>query len=144
MCIVLSVYVHVYINVCACVGLTAGTSCCRIMHTMSIHRLSLPHTFLCTFLSRPTIPLPGAKLTLQDCLEPNCSRFAQFSKLRTITTKMNSIKQTKKSIYPVRMGPILGGERLGSPKEEAAEAMEEELQGDVLWCTEMERLVITW
>ena len=46
--------------------------------------------------------------------------------VRTITTKMNSIKQTKKAIYPVRL-----------------EGMEEgEEQGDVLWCTEMERSVI--
>ena len=38
--------------------------------------------------------------------------------MRTITTKMNSVKQTKKAIMPVYMD----GEG-----------------GDVLWCTEMER-----
>ena len=38
---------------------------------------------------------------------------------------MNSIKQTKKAIYPVRF-----------------EGMEEDEQGDVLWCTEMERSVM--
>ena len=44
--------------------------------------------------------------------------FYQFHKLRTITTKMNSIKQTKKAIMPVKV----------------------EGEGeDVLWCTEMER-----
>ena len=46
------------------------------------------------------------------------SCFHQFHKLRTITTKMNSIKQTKKAIMPVKV----------------------EGEGeDVLWCTEMER-----
>jgi len=38
--------------------------------------------------------------------------------MRTITTKMNSVKQTKKAIMPVYM---------------------EGEGGDVLWCTEMER-----
>ena len=51
----------------------------------------------------------------------------QFTKLRTITTKMNSIKQTKKAIYPVKVeGGGAGGEWA-------------EPEGDVLWCTEMER-----
>ena len=68
--------------------------------------------------SRPTTPLPGDRLTLQECLEPHCFRTAQFTKLRTITTKMNSIKQTKSAIFPVKV----------------------EEDGDVLWCTEMERL----
>ncbi|XP_065883900.1 DNA (cytosine-5)-methyltransferase 3C-like isoform X3 [Dysidea avara] len=68
---------------------------------------------------RPPVPLPGDRLTLQDCLEDNCSRKAQFVKMRTITTKMNSVKQTKKAIMPVYM---------------------EGEGGDVLWCTEMERL----
>jgi len=39
---------------------------------------------------------------------------------------MNSIKQTKNAIYPVR---VEGGE---------------EEEGDVLWCTEMERLAKTY
>ena len=38
---------------------------------------------------------------------------------------MNSIKQTKKAIYPVRLQGMEEGEE----------------QGDVLWCTEMERSV---
>ena len=74
-------------------------------------------------MNRPTYPLPGDKLTLQDCLEANCNRLANFTKLRTITTKMNSIKQTKKAIYPVKIDSFGEGED----------------QGDVLWCTEMER-----
>lgn len=69
-------------------------------------------------MNRPTMALPGDRLTLQECLEQNCFRSAQFTKLRTITTKMNSIKQTKKAIYPVKVGTE---------------------EGDVLWCTEMER-----
>ncbi|KAL5506038.1 hypothetical protein EMCRGX_G007604 [Ephydatia muelleri] len=43
----------------------------------------------------------------------------QFIKLGTITTKMNSIKQTKKAIFPVRV--------------------DWEEQVDVHWCTEIER-----
>ena len=76
-------------------------------------------------MNRPTYPLPGDRLTLQDCLEPYCFRVANFTKLRTITTKMNSIKQTKKAIYPVRFDGV----------------NEREEDGDVLWCTEMERSV---
>ena len=49
---------------------------------------------------------------------------------------MNSIKQTKKAIYPVRVGSLLGVEREGLEEEK------EEMQGDVLWCTEMERCVL--
>ena len=33
-------------------------------------------------MNRPTYPLPGDRLTLQDCLEPNCFRLANFTKLR--------------------------------------------------------------
>ena len=89
---------------------------------------------MCFLMGRPTTPLPGDRLTLQDCLEPNCSRYAQFNKLRTITTKMNSIKQTKAAIYPVRMAPLVGG-------PEQSDLLKDHMQGDVLWCTEMERWV---
>ena len=88
-----------------------------------------------TVISRAVTPLPGDRLTLQDCLEQNCSRFARFSKLRTITTKMNSIKQTKAAIYPVRVGPLMGG-------EQQPELSTQQMQGDVLWCTEMERYIV--
>lgn len=40
----------------------------------------LPHDFLGVFFPpfiRPTIPLRGDRLTLQECLEPNCFRTAQ-------------------------------------------------------------------
>ncbi len=69
-------------------------------------------------MNRPATPLPGDRLYLQECLEENCERFAQFTKMRTITTKMNSIKQGKKAKMPVRVG---------------------DYEEDVLWCTEMER-----
>ena len=68
-------------------------------------------------MNRPVTPLPGDRLYVQECLDPNCDRQTPFTKLRTITTKMNSIKQGKR--YPV----IMDG------------------NGDVLWCTEMERCV---
>ena len=83
---------------------------------------------------RAITPLPGDRLTLQDCLETNCSRFAQFTIMRTVTTKMNSIKQTKKAFYPVKMGPMLG-------EWEKGKGRDEEMQEDVLWCTEMERYI---
>ena len=54
-------------------------------------------------MNRPAVALPGDRLFLQECLEENCERYAQFSKLRTITTKMNSIKQGKKAKMPVRV-----------------------------------------
>ncbi|XP_065056739.1 DNA (cytosine-5)-methyltransferase 3A-like [Rhopilema esculentum] len=74
-------------------------------------------------MKRPAYPLPGDKLELQECLEPNSGRQARFNKVRTITTKSNSLKQTKEAVMPV--------EEMkddGSSKE------------DVLWCTEVERL----
>ncbi|KAK2570266.1 DNA (cytosine-5)-methyltransferase 3A [Acropora cervicornis] len=53
-------------------------------------------------MNRPTIPLPGDKLCLQDCLEPNCGRQAKFTKVQTLTTNANSMLQTKKSLLPVQ------------------------------------------
>ena len=47
---------------------------------------------------------------------------------------MNSIKQTKAAIYPVLMAPLLDG-------MEQSDVPRESMQGDVLWCTEMERCV---
>ncbi|XP_013767161.1 DNA (cytosine-5)-methyltransferase 3A isoform X2 [Pundamilia nyererei] len=56
------------------------------------------------------------RLELQDCLEHG--RTAKFGKVRTITTRSNSIKQGKDQHFPVYM----------NEKE------------DILWCTEMERV----
>ncbi|XP_053191253.1 DNA (cytosine-5)-methyltransferase 3A-like isoform X6 [Scomber japonicus] len=56
------------------------------------------------------------RLDLQDCLEHG--RTAKFEKVRTITTRSNSIKQGKDQHFPVFM----------NEKE------------DILWCTEMERI----
>ncbi|XP_029972001.1 DNA (cytosine-5)-methyltransferase 3A isoform X5 [Salarias fasciatus] len=56
------------------------------------------------------------RLDLQDCLEHG--RTAKFGKVRTITTRSNSIKQGKDQHFPVFM----------NEKE------------DILWCTEMERV----
>ncbi|XP_026187808.1 uncharacterized protein LOC113145375 isoform X2 [Mastacembelus armatus] len=56
------------------------------------------------------------KLALQDCLE--VGRLAKFDKVRTITTKSNSIRQGKMGPLPVTM----------NGKE------------DYLWCTEMEQV----
>ena len=47
---------------------------------------------------------------------------------------MNSIKQTKAAIYPVRMASLVAG-------AEQPGVTQEDMQGDVLWCTEMERWV---
>ncbi|XP_062499355.1 DNA (cytosine-5)-methyltransferase 3C-like isoform X2 [Corticium candelabrum] len=74
-------------------------------------------------MNRPAVPRPTDKLTLQECLEPNCNRVAQVHKIRTVTTKANSIKQTRKMLFPV---------------QDIDEVTHEE-KGDVLWCTELER-----
>ncbi|KAL5470745.1 hypothetical protein EMCRGX_G028758 [Ephydatia muelleri] len=71
----------------------------------------------CTGTSSHLSPHQRTAEDQSECLA--CSmELLQFIKLHTITTKMNSIKQTKKAIFPVRVN----GEE----------------QGDVLWCTEIE------
>ncbi|XP_046729578.1 DNA (cytosine-5)-methyltransferase 3A-like isoform X3 [Silurus meridionalis] len=67
-------------------------------------------------MNRPLTAMVNDKLDLQDCLEHG--RTAKFDKLRTITTRSNSIKQGKDQHFPVFM----------NNKE------------DILWCTEMERV----
>ncbi|XP_061551694.1 DNA (cytosine-5)-methyltransferase 3A isoform X1 [Phycodurus eques] len=64
----------------------------------------------------PLTAMCNDKLDLQDCLEHG--RTAKFDKVRTITTRSNSIKQGKDQHFPVFM----------NEKE------------DILWCTEMERI----
>ncbi|MFT7810836.1 DNA (cytosine-5)-methyltransferase 3A-like [Arapaima gigas] len=67
-------------------------------------------------MNRPLCASGMDKLQLQDCLEHG--RVAKFRKVRTITTRSNSIKQGKDQHFPV----IMNGKE------------------DVLWCTEMERI----
>uniref|UniRef100_A0A671L3J2 DNA (cytosine-5-)-methyltransferase n=1 Tax=Sinocyclocheilus anshuiensis TaxID=1608454 RepID=A0A671L3J2_9TELE len=67
-------------------------------------------------MNRPLTAMCTDKLDLQDCLEHG--RTAKFDKVRTITTRSNSIKQGKDQHFPVFM----------NDKE------------DILWCTEMERV----
>ncbi|XP_052441734.1 DNA (cytosine-5-)-methyltransferase 3 alpha a isoform X8 [Carassius gibelio] len=67
-------------------------------------------------MNRPLTAMMNDRLELQDCLEHG--RTAKFGKVRTITTRSNSIKQGKDQHYPVYM----------DNKE------------DILWCTEMERV----
>ncbi|XP_072263407.1 DNA (cytosine-5)-methyltransferase 3A isoform X3 [Pyxicephalus adspersus] len=67
-------------------------------------------------MNRPLVSTVNDRLDLQDCLEHG--RIAKFSKVRTITTRSNSIKQGKDQHFPVFM----------NEKE------------DILWCTEMERV----
>ncbi|XP_035530178.1 DNA (cytosine-5)-methyltransferase 3A isoform X4 [Morone saxatilis] len=64
----------------------------------------------------PLSAMCNDRLDLQDCLEHG--RTAKFGKVRTITTRSNSIKQGKDQHFPVFM----------NEKE------------DILWCTEMERV----
>ncbi|KAM6969012.1 DNA (cytosine-5)-methyltransferase 3A isoform 3-T3 [Tautogolabrus adspersus] len=64
----------------------------------------------------PLSAMYNDRLDLQDCLEHG--RTAKFDKVRTITTRSNSIKQGKDQHFPVNM----------NEKE------------DILWCTEMERV----
>uniref|UniRef100_A0A8C3AY52 DNA (cytosine-5-)-methyltransferase n=1 Tax=Cyclopterus lumpus TaxID=8103 RepID=A0A8C3AY52_CYCLU len=67
-------------------------------------------------MSRPLAAMMNDRLDLQECLEHG--RTAKFEKLRTITTRSNSVKQGKDEHFPVFM----------DSKE------------DILWCTEMERV----
>uniref|UniRef100_A0A3B5BJK6 DNA (cytosine-5-)-methyltransferase n=1 Tax=Stegastes partitus TaxID=144197 RepID=A0A3B5BJK6_9TELE len=67
-------------------------------------------------MNRPLCASGMDKLELQDCLEHG--RVAKFGKVRTITTRANSIKQGKDQHFPVLM----------NGKE------------DILWCTELERI----
>ncbi|XP_006824674.1 DNA (cytosine-5)-methyltransferase 3C-like, partial [Saccoglossus kowalevskii] len=70
-------------------------------------------------MNRPSLATESNNsLNLQSCLEPHCNRQALFNKVRTVTSKANSIKQCKEQILPVKMGT----------------------KSDALWCTEMERL----
>ncbi|XP_034432041.1 DNA (cytosine-5)-methyltransferase 3A-like isoform X5 [Hippoglossus hippoglossus] len=64
----------------------------------------------------PLSAMCSDRVDLQDCLEHG--RTAKFGKVRTITTRSNSIKQGKDQHFPVYM----------NEKE------------DILWCTEMERI----
>ncbi|XP_060919858.1 DNA (cytosine-5)-methyltransferase 3A-like isoform X5 [Labrus mixtus] len=64
----------------------------------------------------PLSAMYNDRVDLQDCLEHG--RTAKFEKVRTITTRSNSIKQGKDQHFPVNM----------NEKE------------DILWCTEMERI----
>ncbi|KAK7877914.1 hypothetical protein WMY93_031443 [Mugilogobius chulae] len=66
-------------------------------------------------MNRPLASSLGDKANLQDCLEPG--RVANFDKVRTITTKSNSLRQAKSGPLPVQM----------NGKE------------DSLWCTELEQ-----
>ncbi|XP_062282462.1 DNA (cytosine-5-)-methyltransferase 3 beta, duplicate a [Scomber scombrus] len=67
-------------------------------------------------MNRPLATSLDDKVALQDCLENG--RTAKFDKVRTITTKSNSIRQGKMGPLPVSM----------NGKE------------DYLWCTEMEQI----
>ncbi|KAM3617148.1 uncharacterized protein V6R79_002939 [Siganus canaliculatus] len=67
-------------------------------------------------MSRPLASALDDKVSLQDCLE--VGRTAKFDKVRTITTKSNSIRQGKMGPLPVHM----------NGKE------------DYLWCTEIEQI----
>ncbi|XP_060931196.1 DNA (cytosine-5-)-methyltransferase 3 beta, duplicate a [Limanda limanda] len=67
-------------------------------------------------MNRPLATSLDDKVSLQDCLE--LGRTAKFDKVRTITTKSNSIRQGKHGPLPVDMN---GRE-------------------DYLWCTEMEQI----
>uniref|UniRef100_A0A3Q3JY49 DNA (cytosine-5-)-methyltransferase n=1 Tax=Monopterus albus TaxID=43700 RepID=A0A3Q3JY49_MONAL len=67
-------------------------------------------------MNRPLATFLDDKVALQDCLE--VGRMAKFDKVRTITTKSNSIRQGKMGALPVSM----------NGKE------------DYLWCTEMEQI----
>ncbi|KAL4630650.1 hypothetical protein GN956_G16307 [Arapaima gigas] len=67
-------------------------------------------------MNRPLSVSQNDKVDLQECLE--IGRMAKFNKVRTITTKSNSIRQGKTGPLPVTMNG----------------------KDDYLWCTELERI----
>ncbi|XP_052396567.1 uncharacterized protein LOC127944572 isoform X2 [Carassius gibelio] len=68
-------------------------------------------------MNRPIIASQKDKLSLQECLEPG--RSAKYEKVRTITTKPNSLKQgTKDAHFPITMNG----------------------KDDNIWITEMEKI----
>uniref|UniRef100_H2SKN2 DNA (cytosine-5-)-methyltransferase n=2 Tax=Takifugu rubripes TaxID=31033 RepID=H2SKN2_TAKRU len=67
-------------------------------------------------MNRPLATAVEKKVLLQDCLESG--RTAKFDKVRTITTKSNSIRQGKTGPLPVNMNG----------------------KDDYLWCTELEQI----
>ncbi|KAL7864666.1 hypothetical protein AOLI_G00160860 [Acnodon oligacanthus] len=68
-------------------------------------------------MNRPIIASQNDKLTLQECLEPG--RTAKYVKVRTITTRSNSLKQgTNDSHFPISMNG----------------------KDDGIWITEMEKI----
>ncbi|XP_043946306.1 DNA (cytosine-5)-methyltransferase 3B-like [Protopterus annectens] len=67
-------------------------------------------------MNRPLVASQTDKLELQDCLEH--SRIAKISKIRTVTTRSNSIRQGKEQNFPV----IMNGKE------------------DMLWPSELERI----
>lgn len=74
-------------------------------------------------MNRSLRPIPTDKVSLQDCLEPGCGRVAKVDKVRCITTMRHSLRQTKKSILPVKL----------------ARSVNDEIE-DGLWLTEIERI----
>ncbi|XP_057297529.1 uncharacterized protein LOC130628583 [Hydractinia symbiolongicarpus] len=74
-------------------------------------------------MNRSLRPIPTDKVLLQDCLEPGCGRVAKVDKVRCITTMRHSLRQTKKSILPVKL----------------TRSVNDEIE-DGLWLTEIERI----
>ena len=51
----------------------------------------------------PSVSFPISSEDLQDVLTPNCNRHALVKKIRTVTTRVNSLKQSKSELKPILM-----------------------------------------
>lgn len=51
----------------------------------------------------PSVSYPISSQDLQDVLTPNCNRHALVKKIRTVTTRVNSLKQGKNLLKPILM-----------------------------------------
>lgn len=66
----------------------------------------------------PIVSFPLSTQDLQDVLNPNCNRHALVKKIRTVTTRVNSLKQGRDALKPILMNET----------------------NDTLWITELEEI----
>ncbi|XP_043279842.1 uncharacterized protein [Venturia canescens] len=66
----------------------------------------------------PIVSFPLSTQDLQDVLNPNCNRQALVKKIRTVTTRVNSLKQGRDALKPILMNET----------------------NDTLWITELEEI----
>ncbi|XP_011138454.1 uncharacterized protein LOC105182605 isoform X2 [Harpegnathos saltator] len=64
-------------------------------HRLRLYWHNLPHD--------PYFPQSQRQVDVQDILTPNCNRYALVKKIRTVTTRSNSLRQGKAELKPIMM-----------------------------------------